>query len=234
MASTTNTTTFGASIVPIDQLNLTTTNDNRLPQLSVFDTPASTPAASHEDLSRTTTTAATTPTRHTNYSSPFSPQRLSPTHPRQHGRPEYLDNEKSTYTYASTDLEACTPVRSYSTQTPADTADDTTTALNPFTSKRSVEYNKEDAMWPSRQTLLTKQAAEAKKQRQSRWCGGCIAPVRERWGGLSKRQRIGVRVFVAMVVVGVMVAIALGITVAVDGTVYTGEESSRKIPAAGR
>lgn len=51
---------------------------------------------------------------------------------------------------------------------------------------------------------------------------------------MSKKQRIGVRVVVAVFVVGVMVAIALGITVAVDGTVYTGEETSRKIPAAGR
>lgn len=47
--------------------------------------------------------------------------------------------------------------------------------------------------------------------------------------GLSKKQRIAVKIVIAVVVVGCMVAIALGITAAVGGGVWSGNHRSEQV-----
>ncbi|KAL2822086.1 hypothetical protein BJX63DRAFT_378032 [Aspergillus granulosus] len=48
-------------------------------------------------------------------------------------------------------------------------------------------------------------------------------------GGLSKRQRMVVKIAIAVLILGSMVAIALGITAAVDGGVWSGDRQQERI-----
>ncbi|KAL4923880.1 uncharacterized protein BDV17DRAFT_295971 [Aspergillus undulatus] len=57
---------------------------------------------------------------------------------------------------------------------------------------------------------------------KKRYCD-CLA-------GLSKRQRLWVKIAMAVVIVGSMVAVALGITAAVGGGVWSGHNQSEKLP----
>ncbi len=85
-------------------------------------------------------------------------------------------------------------------------------------------------MWPSKQTLVESRKAEKKKRRQNQTCGNLVGPVVDRWGRLTKKQRLWVKIALALFVLGVVVAIAVGITVAVNGTVYVNDNRSETIP----
>lgn len=190
-------TTFGASIVPSPA-----TANNASPQIPMLDSPALTPAASREGLDEEYSEQ-----RHVPSHSPFYnnqvPAQLAPAHSRQNSKEHALVvNEK--------DLEA-------GVATPLSSAQDD----NPFTSKVSVDCNKECNMWPSKQTLMQKKLAEKKKRRDGKFCRGC-GPVVEFWGRLSKKQRLLVQLGIALFVVGAAVAIGVGISVAVHGTYFSG------------
>lgn len=201
MASANN-TTFGASIVPIQHRN----NVISTPQNLCNESPAITPAASHEDLN---TSAQTQRQPIPNvYQTPSS---LEPAQPRAALRPSIVTNEKDLEAGASTPLAR--------------------NEENPFTSKVSVDINKECTMWPSKQTLIDNRKAEKKRRRDGKLCGGC-GPVRDFWATFTKRQKLISKIVVAILLVAAMVGIAVGVTVAVNGTVYASEDSTQRIPEA--
>ena len=128
---------------------------------------------------------------------------------------------------AEKDLEACTSTL----HADADDAGEASAPYqHPFTCKVSVDCNKEDRMWPSKQTLLQRRQADQKRKRAKKTCGGCTGPVVERWQALSKRQRLAIQLIMAVLLLGAVVGIAVGITVSVNGTVYVGSDESRRIP----
>ena len=101
---------------------------------------------------------------------------------------------------------------------------------DPFSSKVSVDCSKQDCkMWPSKETLLQSKIAEKKQKRDQQCCGGC-APVRDSWERLTRRQKLLFKIGIALFIVGIIVAIAVGITIAVHGTVYAGSGHQDTIP----
>ena len=207
MASGSNTTTFGATIVPTPS-KTDSQRDLTLPP--ILDSPALTPAVSREDLNPENSERRVPP------HSPFY-QHPCDSFERGHSR----QNSKANVPLNEKDLEA-------GVQTPLSPEDPN----NAFTSKVSVDVNKECRMWPSKQTLIQEKLAEKKKKRDRELCGGC-GPVRDFWGRLSKRQKLTTKIVLALFLVGVVVAIAVGISVAVNGTVYSGEGHNAQIPDPG-
>ncbi|KAK4500060.1 hypothetical protein PRZ48_008246 [Zasmidium cellare] len=192
--------TFGAQIVP------SKTNDNRLLPQPATESPALTPAASHE----TFYSGNNVPIQSPFYEHPPASHEVV-SHSRQNS-----DNKVSTNVFEK-DVES-------GNVTPLSTTDDE----NPFTKDHGIENNKECSMWPSRQTLRQKQKEERKLKRDQRGLASC-APVRNRWSKLNKKQRLLVKVLVALFLVGVAVAIGVGISVAVKGTYYVADGSSKHI-----
>lgn len=99
---------------------------------------------------------------------------------------------------------------------------------NPFTKSITVDQNQECKMWPSKQTLMQTKMADKKKKRATGSCAG-LGPVRDFWNTLDKRQKLFIKIAVALFLVGVAVAIGVGISKAVHGGVYSGEGSSKQI-----
>ncbi|QIX00261.1 hypothetical protein AMS68_005778 [Peltaster fructicola] len=99
-----------------------------------------------------------------------------------------------------------------------------TTDKNPFCSTISVNTNKECTMWPSRQTLATTKLSEKKKKRSSRFCA--CAGVRHNWEQLHKNHRLTVRIVIALILIGAMIGLGVGISKAVHGSYYSGSGSS--------
>jgi hypothetical protein len=199
-------TTFGASIVPTQAKQ--SSDEITLPP-PILDSPALTPVASREDLS-TDHSERRVPIHSPFYQHP--PASFERAHSRQNSKDVAVVNEK--------DLEA-------GVRTPL--AGD---SEHPFASKVSVDCNKECRMWPSKQTLIQSRKAEKKKRRDGKFCGGC-GPVRDFWGRFTARQRLYIKIALALFLLGVVVAIAVGITVAVNGTVYVGDGNSASIPEPG-
>ncbi|GAM84704.1 hypothetical protein ANO11243_027030 [Dothideomycetidae sp. 11243] len=85
---------------------------------------------------------------------------------------------------------------------------------------------KECSMWPSRQTLKTR-AKQDKTQRRGSTCFG----LSKKWGGLTRKQRLWIRVLLVLVVVALGVGVAVGISRAVGGGVYT-KGGSKQIPGS--
>jgi hypothetical protein len=189
-------TTFGASIVPT-----TIQTDNPRPS-ATLDSPALTPAASHDDIANE-----------------YSEQRRVPPHSPFYNHPPSSDNP--------IDSNSRTHVAANEKDLEAGAA--TSLAEQPFTSKVSIDCNKECKMWPSKQTLIQTRKAEKRKKRESKIFGGC-GPMIEWWGKHSKRQKLIMKLLLALFMVGVVVAIAVGITVAVNGTVYVSEGHQAAIP----
>lgn len=98
---------------------------------------------------------------------------------------------------------------------------------NPFTSKISVECNKECAMWPSRQTLVDKHKAEKRQRRGRKRCG--CGPVVDFWARFNARQKLIIKIVIALLVVGAMIGIGVGISIAVNGTVYVSDDKSSQV-----
>lgn len=199
-------TTFGASIVPAQKQ----TEDEQIPlPPPILDSPALTPAASREDLGDDYEDQRKIPPH-----SPFyqhRPDSFDRGHSRQNSKIQVALNEK--------DLEAGKPAPLTIHSSDA----------QPFTSKVSLDCNKECKMWPSKQTLMERRKAERKKKRDTKFCGGC-APVVDYWETKTKRQRLIVKIVLALLCIGVVVGIAVGITIAVHGTVYVTDNRTAKIP----
>lgn len=84
-------------------------------------------------------------------------------------------------------------------------------------------------MWPSKQTLMEKQKAEKKRRRDMKHCGGC-GPVVEFWARFNKKQKLIIKIVMALLLLGAMIGIGVGISIAVNGTVYAGDDRSAQIP----
>lgn len=175
----------------------------------ILDSPALTPAASREDLE-----------------ADYQNQRRVPPHsPFYQHRPDSIDrghsrsNSKVNVALNEKDLEAGTTVPL------AIHAPD----AEPFTSKVSVDCNKECKMWPSKQTLMERRKAERRKKRDGKMCRGC-APVVDFWETKTKRERLVMKIVLALLCIGVVVGIAVGITIAVHGSVYVSDNRTAKIP----
>lgn len=86
----------------------------------------------------------------------------------------------------------------------------------------------ECSMWPSRQTLQDKHRAEKTKRKIAR--SGCWAPVARRWTAMDKRQRLWFKIFVALLISAVAVALGVGISRAVGGGVWASSGQTITIP----
>ncbi|KAK5173492.1 uncharacterized protein LTR77_002173 [Saxophila tyrrhenica] len=193
-------TNFGASIVPPTKEAHT---DLTIPP--AFDSPALTPAASREDLADASTDHQRVPIHSPFYTHP--PASFERIHSRNNSTATPVANEK--------DVEAglATPLTNH-----------------PFRSKVSIDCSKECKMWPSKQTLVASKNAEKKRRRENQTCGHLVGPVQDWWGLKTKRQRLIMKIMLALFVLGVVVAIAVGITIAVNGSVYVSDNHSEKIP----
>lgn len=100
---------------------------------------------------------------------------------------------------------------------------------NPFTSKISVDRSKECEIWPSRQTLADRRLEEKQRRRKEKFGGACFGPVSAYWQRSSRRRKLWIKILVGLIIVGVVIAIGLGISIAVNGTVYVSEGSSSTI-----
>lgn len=86
------------------------------------------------------------------------------------------------------------------------------------THKQFPNGGKQCTMWPSRQTLID----EAKARKHAR--GGCH-PLR----GLTKRQRLWVKIVIALFIVAAAVGVGVGVSKAVGAGVWSGDGQSRQI-----
>ena len=196
------TTSFGATIVPTQKRSY---DELTLPSRT-FDTPSITPQISREDLTPVSTERRIPP------HSPFY-QHECDSFERGHSR----STSKVNVPIEEKDLEA-----GRVSLAPHD-------GLQPFTSKLSIECSKQDKMWPSKQELIQDQKSEKRKQRNQKLCGGC-GPVVEFWERKTKKQKLCMKIAFALFVVGVIIAIALGISVAVNGTVYVSDGHMKQLP----
>jgi hypothetical protein len=206
MASNNAPTTFGAVIVPTAQKNA---NNEITPPPPVIDSPALTPAVSREDLTPEFSDRRIPP------HSPFyqhPPASFERAHSRQNSKDIGVVNEK--------DLESGlrTPLAPHTE--------------NPFAGKVSVDCNKECRMWPSKQTLIQSRKAEKRRKRDQKCCGGC-GPVVDFWARFTKRQKLFIKIALVVFVLGVIAAIAVGISIAVNGTVYVSNGQTESIPNPG-
>lgn len=103
--------------------------------------------------------------------------------------------------------------KGYDDLTPA-----TTKSNDPFCSSISVNANKECAMWPSRQTLAQNNMADKKKKRSSHlWA--CAGP-RDSWANLHKKQKLLISLVVALLLIGAMIGLGVGISKSVHAGSY--------------
>lgn len=193
-------TTFGATIVPAPT-HTRPDNDSHL-NLN-FDSPSLTPAVSRDDSFYNSTKPQP----------PLSPS-ASNVVTKQKTRGSI--SIKNTIAVFEKDVES-------GTATPL-TPDES----NPFSRSIGVETNKEDTMWPSKQTLKQKRKDERQLRREKRGITA-FAPVRKRWSRLTKKERLMVKIGIALFLVGVAIAIGVGISVAVKGTYYVGDGHSKTI-----
>lgn len=81
-----------------------------------------------------------------------------------------------------------------------------------------VREVKECTMWPSRQAVLEKRKDHKRKK-------GCTP-----FQGLSSKQRLWIKIIIALLVIGAAVGLGVGISRAVGGGVWAGDGKSKEIP----
>lgn len=198
------TTAFGASIVPVA--------DRELPQQSqpALDSPTLTPAVSREDI----TASYLVNEQSIPPQSPFCeqpPTSSERVHTRQASK---LNGVPSTSFEKDIESGDATPLSPNGEE-------------NPFTHKISIDCSKECKMWPSKQTLMEQKQAEKKRRRELRGCAGC-GPLKNWWSRFDKRQRLFIKIAIAFFVVGVLVAIGVGISKAVNGTYWANNNGDQQ------
>lgn len=196
-------TTFGASIVPQQQ-------DEKAAMLPPpgFESPSLSPAISR--ASDTFDENKPLPPHSPFYQHPPASHEAVPTIHQTPKKAAHPNSEK--------DLE-------YGNVTPYSgiTADDE----NPFSKQYAVGAgNQECTMWPTQQTLKQNRLADKRQRRQKRTCG--CGRVKDHWAALSKKQRMLLRILIALVVCGAIVGVAVGITRSVNGGVWSGKGSSHE------
>ncbi|GAB7359263.1 hypothetical protein MBLNU230_g5920t1 [Neophaeotheca triangularis] len=204
---------FGATVIPTDN----GTHQNTLPPTSV--SPALTPAASNDDLNDTYHTSP--PPIHSPFYQhpPASFERVSYSHSRQ----QSFKSPTAINTTNEKDLEA------QAATTPLTVCTTRGGEENPFASKYSLDYNKECKMWPSKNTLMASKLADKRRRAETRRCGGSRVKMEDAWRERSKKQKLIIKIAIAVVVCGIMVAIGVGITNAVHGGVWSGESRNTRI-----
>ncbi|KAI6790720.1 hypothetical protein KC363_g3565 [Hortaea werneckii] len=208
--------TFGATIVPTSPDLLRPSQDDILRPPQMLDSPALTPSTSHEDMAPAYSEKPIPPHSPFYQHPPASFERI---HSRQTSKNHLGVYEK--------DLESGGAGTNLAT--PLTMPDDD----NPFTSRISIDANKECRMWPSRQTLTQQRAAQKTKRRAARGWAGC-APLREWWTTrFTKRQRLWIQIAIAFVLVGVAVAIGVGISIAVHGSYYSSADGRKDVGGGG-
>ncbi|KAI7080676.1 hypothetical protein KC327_g3 [Hortaea werneckii] len=205
--------TFGATIVPTSPDPLRPSQDDILRPPQMLDSPVLTPSTSHEDMAPAYSEKPIIPPHSPFYQHP--PASFERVHSRQTSKNHLGVYEK--------DLESGNGGNSLATPLTMPADDE-----NPFTSKISIDANKECRMWPSRQTLTQQRAAQKTKRRAARGWAGC-APLREWWTTrFTKRQRLWIRIAIALVLV-VIIPVGSGrrlVGVGVRGVRWTGGFSS--------
>ncbi|KAH6612516.1 hypothetical protein C7974DRAFT_79725 [Boeremia exigua] len=81
-----------------------------------------------------------------------------------------------------------------------------------------VREVKECTMWPSRQAVLEKRKDHKRKK-------GCNL-----FQGLTSKQRLWIKIIIALLVIGAAVGLGVGISRAVGGGVWAGDGKSKEIP----
>ncbi|KXL50550.1 hypothetical protein M433DRAFT_446706 [Acidomyces richmondensis BFW] len=198
------TTTFGASIVPVAG------REQPLQSPPAPDSPALTPAVSREDIvAEYHVTEKPIPPHSPFYEhAPASSERV---HARQANKLNVVPSPSF-----EKDIES-------GNATPLSPNGDE----NPFTHKISLDCNKECKMWPSKQTLMEQKQAEKMRKRELRGYAGC-GPLRNWWARFDKRQRLIIKIAIAVFVVGVLVAIGVGISKAVNGTYWANNNGDQQ------
>jgi hypothetical protein len=196
-------TTFGASVVAQP--------DEKAYMLptAATESPALTPAASRDSVAAPASDNTPLP--------PHSPFYTHP--PASHERVESTP-VKPVHLTSEKDLE-------YGDATPYRHDEE-----NPFSKKYAVGTSTQECtMWPTHQTLRQNRLADKKQRRQNRTCG--CGMVKDRWAGLSKKQRLAIRILITMVVIGAIVGVAVGITRSVNGGVWSGKGTSHEFDGNG-
>lgn len=96
---------------------------------------------------------------------------------------------------------------------------------SPFSKNLAVQSQTECTMWPSKQTLKQQQQATKSGKRNKR----VLAPVLNVWSNFTKRQRLLIKIFIALFVIGAAVGLGVGISVAVKGAYFTGDGKSQQV-----
>ncbi|KAK0261794.1 hypothetical protein LTR91_024446 [Friedmanniomyces endolithicus] len=210
MAAMNEHTTFGASIQPSSSPYQ---HDTLLPRREM-DSPALTPAVSHEDMNTQYHDQPNIPVHSPFYQHP--PASFERVHSRQTSKNNIYTHEKDLEANHLNDNTSTTA----HTLTPLSATANHNPDTNPFTSKVSVEHSKECTMWPSKQTLMQDKAAARQKKNSRKGYAGC-APARAWWAQFDRRHKLVMKVLIALFVVGAIVGICVGISVAVHGTYYS-------------
>ncbi|KAJ4380034.1 hypothetical protein N0V86_004341 [Didymella sp. IMI 355093] len=117
---------------------------------------------------------------------------------------------------SKTHLEVNTFERDLETGVPLSAA--TTQQLPKNSVDGRVREVKECTMWPSRQAVLDKRKDHKRKK-------GCNL-----FQGLTSKQRLWIKVIIALLVIGAAVGLGVGISRAVGGGVWAGDGKSKEIP----
>ena len=96
-------------------------------------------------------------------------------------------------------------------------------SLSPATTHQTPKVSvdgrvKECTMWPSRQAVMDKRKTDKRKR-------GCAA-----FKGMTRKQRLWVKIIIALLVIAAAVGLGVGISRAVGGGVWAGAGKNKEIP----
>ncbi|OCK95372.1 uncharacterized protein K441DRAFT_80314 [Cenococcum geophilum 1.58] len=167
--------------------------------------PHSRSAPSHESTLSTIPSIKSTPVTPGEGHDPTNPYSAFYSHPdARRSMDEQTPHSKTRLEVCEYDLESGSPIS-------------VTTTVSP--PKLSVDGRvKECTMWPSKQTMMER--AKARKREQS------CAPFRN----LTRKQKLWVKILIALFVVAAAVGLGVGISRAVGGGVWAGNGHNKQIP----
>lgn len=191
--------TFGATIVPNPRADAEPTHTPR----TLIDSPALTPTISREGL-----------VDH-HGEKPIPPHSPFYTHPPSSNEVVRMTRSATrSQSHFEKDVES-------GVETPLSHSD----GYSPFSKSLAVESQTECTMWPSKQTLKQQKQATKLGKRNQRM----FAPVLNAWGDCTKRQRLIIKIAIALFVIGAAVGLGVGISVAVKGAYYTSDGQSQQV-----